>query len=77
MIGQYTKLVRKHKSLKLTPSEIKLFEKYVKQFPSQEVAAESLGIKSRNTIGNILKGSGSSEYINLIRQKIGTANQLA
>lgn len=64
----------KYKSVKLEPKEITALKQFISKHPNRSVAATALGLKSRTTLGNILRaGSGSQDNITLIREKIGTA----
>lgn len=61
---------RNRKSEKLTPSEQRALKKYVASFPTVIDAAYAIGVH-RNTLDLIIiKGGGSPETINLIRQKV-------
>jgi predicted DNA-binding protein (UPF0251 family) len=64
---------RKRKTEKLTPEEFKALKKYVLSFHTVVDAAFAIGIH-RNTLDMVvIKGSGSPETIDKIRQKLQAA----
>jgi hypothetical protein len=61
---------RIRRSEKLTTEEIRALKKYVSAFPSKLDAAEAIGI-SRPTLDLvIIRGSGNSITVGLIREKL-------
>lgn len=69
---------RIRRSEKLTNEELRAFKKYVSTFPTKIDAAVAIGI-SRPTLDLvIIRGSGNSITVGLIREKLNTnSNQAA
>lgn len=65
---------RQRRSEKLTPGEQKAFKKYVGSCATMDDCADALGLKSRNTVSNILaKGTGHPDTILKIRTALQSA----
>lgn len=61
---------RKRRSVPLTKEEQKSLLKFIKSFPTKIDAAEAIGI-SRPTLDLvIIRGSGNSDTVNAIREKL-------
>lgn len=61
---------RKRRSVPLTREEKTAFKKYVHSFPTKIDAAEAIGI-SRPTLDLVLlRGTGNSDTVGLIREKL-------
>lgn len=61
---------RKRRSVQLTREEMTAFKKYVSSFPTKIDAAEAIGI-SRPTLDLVLlRGTGNSDTVGLIREKL-------
>jgi hypothetical protein len=61
---------RKRRSVKLEPDEIRAFAKYIQSFPTKIDAAEAIGI-SRPTLDLvIIRKTGNSDTVRLIREKL-------
>ncbi len=74
MSTQVTEITRNHKSVSLEPDELNKLKAFVSKQKTRDIAATELGLASRATLHNILKGgSGNSINIAKIRSKIGTA----
>lgn len=64
---------RIRRSEKLTSDEVKALKKFVSSYPSKLDAAEAIGI-SRPTLDLvIIRGSGNSITVRLIREKLNAA----
>jgi hypothetical protein len=65
---------RKRRSVPLTKDEQKALLKYVQSFPTKIDAAYALGI-SRPTLDLvIIRGTGNSDTVGLIREKLDKSN---
>lgn len=61
---------RKRRSVALTTEEKRAFNKYIRSFPTKIDAAAAIGI-SRPTLDLvILRGTGNSDTVGLIREKL-------
>jgi hypothetical protein len=68
---------RKRRSVPLTKEEQKALLKYVRSFPTKIDAAFALGI-SRPTLDLvIIRGSGNSDTVGLVREKLNSLSQSA
>lgn len=65
--------LRRRKSEKLTKDEHKAFLKYFHSFETKLDAEEKIGVKRQVLDLVALKGSGSPDTINTIRQKLNDA----
>lgn len=61
---------RVKRSVKLTKEEMKELKAFVKEHTTNTDAAEAIGISRETLFHVMLKGSGSSITINLIRQSL-------
>ena len=71
MSSQDTETTPKHKSMPLAAEELIWLQSFAKQFITRELAAKALGLKSRITLNNVLRGgTGRYDTIALIRSKM-------
>jgi hypothetical protein len=68
---------RIRRSEKLTSDEMRSLKKFVASFPAKRDASEAIGI-SRPTLDLvIIRGSGNSQTVRLIREKLNRSNGVA